>query len=161
MEKTLFDEMIKNVNIIDEEIGLAERKIFLFGHCSATLELVDHLEAKGLSVTGILDNSDVKQGLKYKGTTVISPKQILGIAGGNQIDDSVVLISSRFYSEMVQQLRELGYEGPIRKVIDYNTYSDYSLSEETMLRMKTRERQGEYLLQELSKKHADFFKVFC
>ena len=62
MEKKLYDEMVENVDIVDEEIKLADKKIFLFGHCNATLELIDLLESKGLQTTGILDNSDVKQG---------------------------------------------------------------------------------------------------
>ena len=83
------------------------------------------------------------------------------MAGTNPETDSVVLITSRFYASMLQQLRELGYEGPVRKVIDYNTYAEYSLSEDTITRMKARERHGAELLEELSQKYSKHFKVFC
>ena len=43
MEKKLYDEMVQNLEIIDAEKGLSFRKIFFFGHCNATLELVDLL----------------------------------------------------------------------------------------------------------------------
>ena len=161
MEKQLFDEMVDNIHIVDKEIELKNKKIFLFGHCNATLELIDLLESKGYSTTAILDNSEVKQGQEYKGAVVVYPRQIGEFAGENPATDSVVMITSRFYATMLQQLRELGYEGPVRKVIDYNTYADYSLSEETILRMKVREKHGNDLLRELSKKYDGYHKVFC
>ncbi len=160
MEKKLYDEMVENVNNVNAEINLSEKKIFLFGHCNATLELIDLLESKGLKTTGILDNSDAKLGQEYKGAVVIYPKQIDELAGEDPTNDSIVLITSRFYAAMLQQLRELGYEGPVRKVIDYNTYAEYSLSVDTMSRMKARERHGAELLEELSKKYDQHFKVF-
>lgn len=161
MEKKLYDEMVESVNKVDEEMVLSERKIFLFGHCNVTLELIDLLESKGLKTTGILDNSDVKQGLEYKGAIVIYPRHIGELAGDDPANDSVVLIASRFYAAMFQQLRELGYEGSVRKVIDYNTYAEYSLSDDTITRMKIRERHGAELLHKLSEKYAGHFEVFC
>lgn len=161
MEKRLYDEMVENVKKVNSEINLSEKRIFLFGHCNATLELIDLLESMDLMTKGILDNSDVKQGQEYKGAVVIYPRQISELAGEDPAQDSVVLITSRFYAAMLQQLRELGYEGPVRKVIDYNTYAEYSLSEDTISRMKARERHGAELLQELSEKYNQHFKVFC
>lgn len=161
MEKKLYDEMVESVDRINDEMDLSARKIFLFGHCNATLELIDLLESEGFRVTAILDNSDVKQGQIYKDAVVIYPEKIIGMAGEYPGMDSVVLITSRFYAAMQQQLRELGFEGPIRKVIDYNTYAEYSLSEETITRMKARERHGDELLKALSKKYDQHFKVFC
>ena len=156
MEKVLYDEMNLNINEINSEINLSSMKIFLFGHCNASLELIDLLESKGLRTTAILDNSDEKQGLVYKDAPVIYPRQILDIKG-----PSIVLITSRFYASMQQQLRELSYDGMIRKVIDYNSFAEYSVTENTIFRMKRRERRGNELLSALSKKYEGHFKVFC
>ena len=161
MEKKLYDEMVENVKKVNSEVNLSEKRIFLFGHCNATLELIDLLESMDLKTKGILDNSDVKQGLEYRGAVVIYPKQIGEHAGDDPANDSVVLITSRFYAAMLQQLRELGYEGLVRKVIDYNTYAEYSLSVDTISRMKARERHGAELFRALSKKYDQHFKVFC
>ncbi|MBR3516859.1 MAG: hypothetical protein IKO10_11145 [Lachnospiraceae bacterium] len=161
MEKSLFDEMVHNVELIDHGIDLASKKIFLFGHCNATLELIDLLEKKGLKTTAILDNSAAKQGQEYKGAVVVLPNRIMTMAGKKTEADSVVLITSRFYASMLQQLRELGYEGPVRKVIDYNTYAEYSLSDDTVARMKERENHGERLLERVSAKFDHHFKVLC
>lgn len=153
--------MEENLRLIIEETGLSQRKIFLFGHCAATLELTDLLEEKGLSVAAILDNSSEKQGLTYKGAEVVSPDKIIDLSGQNPENDTIVLITSRFYASMQKQLRELGYNGPIRKLIDYNTYAEYSLSEDTIKRMTAREKHGEDLIGELIQKHGNVFKVFC
>lgn len=184
MEKNLYDEMVHNVDEIDAEMDLASMKVFLFGHCNATLELIDLLESKGIKSTAILDNSKEKQGLEYKGAVVVWPDQIVemtwastgvkrsktGTVGGvkhnREVADangkkSIVLITSRFYAAMLAQLRELGYEGQVRKVIDYNTYAEYSLLEDTIARMKVRERYGNELLNALSRKYEGRFKLFC
>lgn len=161
MEKKLYDEMVENVKKVNSEVNLSEKRIFLFGHCNATLELIDLLESMDLKTKGILDNSDVKQGQEYKGAVVIYPRQIGDLAGEDPAQDSVVLITSRFYAAMLQQLRELGYEGQVRKVINYNTYAEYSLSDDTIARMKIRERHGSDLLRKLSEKYEEHFKVFC
>ncbi len=161
MEKKLYDEMIENIDKADAELNLACRRIFLFGHCNATLELADLLGSRGLKVTAILDNSNEKQGLVYKGTPVIIPEKIAEMIGDDLKEEAVVLITSRFYSSMHQQLRDIGYTGIIRKVVDYNSYADYSLSKDTVDRMKQRERHGQELLCELKKKYDRHFRVFC
>lgn len=161
MEKKLYDEMVENTDKLNKELQISDRKLFLFGHCNATLELIDLLEIKGISVDAILDNSEEKQGIEYKGVVVVYPQQIMELAGDDQKEKSVVLITSRFYASMQQQLRRIGYRGPIRKVIDYNTYAEYSLSEDTITRMQKREQHGYEMLSELTETYPEHFRVFC
>lgn len=160
MEKKQYIEMVENLALLMREIDLSKKHIFLFGHCNASLELIDLLESKGLHATAILDNSDEKQGLEYRDIAVVYPKQIMQVVEGNAREKSIVLITSRFYASMLKQLRELGYEGSVRKLVDYNTYADYSLSEETIRRMTVREQNGEKLTRELEEKYPGFFKTF-
>ncbi len=161
MEKNLRDEMMESLNRIEAEKDLPARKVFLFGHCSATLELADLLKTRGLKAAAILDNSKEKQGLVYRGVPVIRPAEIMEPKGENTEETSIVLIVSRFYAAMHAQLRELGYNGPIRKVVDYNTFAEYSLSEETIGRMRKREQYGASLREALSEKYEQHFQVFC
>lgn len=161
MEKKLYAEMVYNLNELRMETELDSKTIFLFGHCNATFEAIDLLEQNGLFCTAILDNSEEKEGLNYKGVNVVKPDRILDLAGPNPIENSVVLITSRFYASMLQQLRELGYEGTVRKLIDYNTYAEYSLSEDTIARMTAREKHGEELLKAITDKYPGYFKTFC
>ena len=160
MEKKLYEEMLISLNDLIKTINMTDKRIFLFGHCNATLELIDLLQSKNLKTATILDNSDTKQGQEYKGVRVVYPSQINNLAGDNPKENSVVLITSRFYASMLKQLRELGYEGPVRKLIDYNTYAEYSLSEDTIARMTAREKHGEEVLANLEAKYLGYFKTF-
>ena len=161
MEKSRYKEMEDNLSSIMNEFTISDRKIFLFGHCNATLEAIDLLLKKGLQVEAILDNSSDKQEVQYNGVRVVYPQHILDMVTDDPKDTSIVLIASRFYASMKGQLSDIGYEGPVRKLVDYNSYSDYSLSDKTIAKMSDREKHGEELLAELGKKYPGCFKVFC
>ncbi len=160
MDKKHFDEMVHSLRELMSEIDIYNKKIFLFGHCNATLELIDLLDPKGIKVSGILDNNEAKQNKKYKGIHVYAPRDINKLSGDDPEKESIVLITSRFYSSMLSQLRSLSYTGLVRKLIDYNTYAEYSLSEGTIERMMKREYEGELLVKKLERKYPDHFKVY-
>ena len=161
MEKKLYDEMVHNVQDLSKSMDLASKNLFVFGHCNASLELIDLLDSLGIRTRAILDNSENKQGISYKGAIVLYPNEILRIVDKETAKDSVVLIASRFYASMVRQLKELGYRGCVRKVIDYNSYAEYSLAGDTIARMWDRKQHGKELLDALSDKFNGCFKVFC
>lgn len=138
--------------------GLLQNKsIYLFGHCNATEQLADKLLEKGYEIAAILDNSEVKQGLEYRGIKIQSPSIIRAV----QDDDAVVLIVTRFYEEMKAQLRELGFQGEVVKLLDYNTYAEYSLSEDTIERKRARVNHGIEVIQSVEERHPDCFRIFC
>ena len=160
MDYNQYREMVISLNELNNEVNLSNYNIILFGHCNATLELFDLLESYNFNVIGILDNSEVKQSEEYKGVHVYYPMDINRLIGSLPKKNSIVLITSRFYASMQRQLRDIGYTGMIRKLVDYNTYADYSLSEETISRMKAREQKGENFINELNQKYPNYFKVF-
>ena len=110
------------------------RVVFLFGHCNATEEMADYLLTRNINVCAILDNSISKQGLSYCGIPVVPPEQIKEYSA----DNCVVLIATRFFAEMSAQLRRLAYCGEIIKVVEYDSFSEYSLSNETLERRTLR-----------------------
>ena len=161
MEKMLYDEMVECVTRIDKEMCLSQKRVFVFGHCNATFELIDLLYSKGIKTAAILDNSEIKQGKTYNGVVVISPSQFVKMTKDLSDIQTVVLIASRFFSSMEQQLRELGFQGSILKVVEYNTYSMYSLSRQDIDKMLERERYGDEVLSKLLIKFENYFIVFC
>ncbi len=160
MEKKLYDEMTENLAALEKNQDLKSKNIYLFGHCEATLTLIDLLLLKGYNPVSILDNSNLKQGKKYKDINVVYPAEIKKLSKDEQ-KDTVVLIVSRFYASMFRQLRELGFNGRIEKIIDYNSYSEYSLSKETINKMWKREQEGENLVSKFKKNYGSAFKVYC
>lgn len=157
MEVQYYNEMVQNCEEL-ERCGILEHKrIFLFGHCSATEKLAELLKRKGYTSAAILDNSAEKQGKVYLGIPVVPPESILS----EPAESVIVCIATRFYEAMQAQLRQLGFAGNIRKLVDYNTYAEYSLSEETIERKRKRLEQGKLIVEELKRKHPGYFRVFC
>ena len=157
MDKPHYEEMVKNLDKLIEDNVIQGKKIYLFGHCNATEELADLLLEKGLTVAAILDNNIAKQGKIYRDIVIVSPQEFLS----GQQRNTIVCIVARAYADMSEQLRRLGYKGQIRKLVDYDSYADYSLSKETIVRMKERVERGKILLSALDMKYRDCFRFLC
>lgn len=154
MKKEQYEEMIERFE--ECKSSISGKTIYLFGHCEATLYLADFLIDKNIIPKAILDNNVQKHGLVYENIPVIPVEDIMKNA-----DDAAVLIVTRFYESMNRQLRDLGFEGPVIKLIDYNTYAEYSVSPETIERKTKRLNQGIESLNSLKKEYKNELLVFC
>ena len=157
MDKAYYEEMCENLKNIFQTGALKDKKLYLFGHCNATETLADELIDKGLPVCAILDNNEKKHGMTYRNISIISPQEILSEVPG----DSVVCIAARAYEAMAQQLRSMGYLDPIYKMVEYDSYAEYSLSEETLRRKRERLERGLARHDRLSEKYPGYMKIFC
>ena len=157
MDKQHYDEMLSAINEPDTQKSLEEKKIFVFGHCNATEELVDLLLSRGYRPVAILDNNRNKHGVFYKGISVVSPERLMC----EDQENTIVCIVARAYAAMVDQLKRLGYRGAVRKIVDYNSFSEYSLHAETVVRMRARAERGVVAFNKLEKKYSDAFFVLC
>jgi hypothetical protein len=93
----------------------------------------------------------------YENIPVVSPEKVLQ---HNQ-ETTTVLFATRFYEQMNAQLRSLGYVGKVIKLVDYNTYSEYSLSKDTLERKHGRVQGGSKLLVGIKEKHKGCFLIIC
>ena len=157
MDRIHYEEMERNLNGLVKEGVLDRKKIYLFGHCNATEELVRLLEEKGFKVEAILDNNTEKQGKIYCGVVVRPPQAVMA----ESPEQSVVCIVARAYAAMSDQLKRLGYTGQIRKLADYNSFAEYSLSEETIALKQKRAEEGMGLLEALEQRYPQSFKILC
>lgn len=157
MDKLHFEEMTSNLNALMQQDDIHKKKIYLFGHCNATEELVDLLLERGLSATAILDNNSEKHGNDYRDVKICSPSEILN----ENPQECIVLIVARAYAAMADQLNRMNYKGDIRKLVDYNSFAEYSLSEDTVSRMRKRLERGRETLDGVSRKYEGYLKVFC
>ena len=157
MEAGRYEEMKQALYALEKNGAVQAKYVFLFGHCEATLSLVDLLFERGLSPGAILDNSTQKWGIRYRGVPVCAPKTVISTEGR----ETVVLIVSRFYEAMCAQLRELGYQGEIHKLLDYNSFAEYTLSAETIHRKRARAERGVKYLAQLKSRYKEAFFVFC
>lgn len=157
MDRKHYDEMVAALDELESENKLDGKIIFLFGHCNATEELVDLLLSRNYQPVAILDNNKEKHGMKYRGVEVVSPYAVLL----EEQKNCLVCIVARAYAAMADQLNRLGFKGQIRKLVDYNSYAEYSLSEKTISSMKKRVKEGERLLLGFSDRYPDTFCFLC
>ncbi len=147
-------------NCIDELIKcgrLAGKAIFTFGHSNAAEELIDYLFVNGIEVLAILDNNEAKQGSSYRGVSVKKPSHIHTCTAA----DSIVLIAAKAYEAMADQLRRSGYGGEIVKVVEYNSFSEYSLSDSVFAGKKARVLRGTDTLKKIRSRYSSQFLIIC
>lgn len=158
LEEQYYKEMVENCEKIEQNNVLNKnKKIFLFGHCNATEKLAEFLMSKGYTITAILDNSTAKHGNIYRAIPIVPPEQVLS----EPEEQVIVCIVTRFFASMVQQLREFGFHGDVLKLVDYNTYAEYSLSHETMEKKQKRIEFGKHKLNDLKRSYPNYFRIFC
>lgn len=157
MDKIHYDEMTEKLHMLIQQKLLQDKKIFLFGHCSATEELAKLLSENGFSVEAVLDNNESKHGKEFRGIPIQPPSCILV----QKPEKTAVCIAARAYAEMAAQLASLGYGENVYKMADYNSYAEYSLSEDTIRRKLERVEKGISLLQEFKEKYPGYFRILC
>ena len=157
MDRTKYNEMSHKLKDMISKGELNGRKILLFGHCNATEELADLILNNGLEISAILDNNPSKHGLSYRDIPISPPEKSMDA----EYKGAVVLIVTRFYEAMNRQLRDLGFLGDVIKLIDYNTYAEYSISTETISRKKDRLNLGRKIIEELKEKYPGCFRYCC
>lgn len=157
MDKIYEEELKVNLNQCVEHGEMANKRVYLFGHCEATLTLADQLLQCGIRPVAILDNNKIKHGIFYRGIFVQKPDTVLE----EEADQAIVLIVTRFYESMNAQLRKLGFVGEVKKLVDYNTYAEYSLSDATVLKKQERLQGGEKTIAALRGKYPGYLLIFC
>lgn len=157
MDKAHYNELVSNLNHLIDEKVLDKKKIFLFGHCNATEVLADELMQRGIEPAAILDNNKAKYSMEYKGIKICSPDVVMSFAA----NDIIVLIAARAYAPMAKQLRAFGFEGQIEKIVDYNSFADYSISPETIRKMTERLHRGQTAAEQHKKSYPGAFRFYC
>jgi hypothetical protein len=127
---------------------LKDAQLYAFGHTAATEQMRRRLGRYDITLTGILDNNPAKQGGSLHGVPVIPPRAITD-AGV----PSVVLIASRFHSEMREQLVNLRYAGEVIRVGAFSIETDAASG--------TDRDRGARLLDQLRVGHAGCHLVVC
>jgi hypothetical protein len=148
------------IRVLDTRIAAGTfdgRAVLLFGHCNATEEMADYLLSRGVTPVLILDNSEAKQGQTYRGIPITPPENVLKYTSEN----SVVLIATRFFAEMSAQLRRLGYDGEIVQVVEYNSFAEYSLSDDTLRRKTARMTRGVETLKNVRAQYPSQHLIIC
>lgn len=132
MNNALIFTLRDNLNELIKAGTLEGRFIVLFGMNTPGDEVINYLARKDIKVDGIVDNNILNKGKKLAGVTVYTPEELLG----DYRSDVVILICSRYFSEMASQLEQMGYDRntQIYKVLEMGGGSELSTDEETFLK---------------------------
>lgn len=157
MDVQQYNGMVSNLNMLVDAGKLRDRTVYLFGYCEATERLADLLLQKSFTVRAILDNNKSKQGMLYRGIPIMPPEAVLE----SDKEKSIVCIVARAYEAMQEQLQRMEYGGEVVKLTNYNSYAEYSLSEETVRRRRKRVEAGLLLRRRMEEKYPEHFMVLC
>lgn len=149
-------EMIEKVQPF-VDCAFSRKTVFLFGHCNATEELCDYLLENHCVPHCFLDNNQKKQGTFYGDIPILSPDVISSFSS----EDCIVLIASRFFHTMSEQLHKLGYEGDIVETVEYNSYQAFSIEESVFQQKKQRVLDGFACFETYHEKFPQRYFVLC
>lgn len=133
------------------------KSVLIFGHCNPAEEMAEYLAEFEVQVHCYLDNNQEKQGKLMSNIPVYPPNYIKKY----KKEDSIVLVVSRYYAPMVQQLRQLGYEGDVVEAVEYSSFQAFSTSKETFSKKKQRVLFGKDLLTDLRKEWREEHLILC
>jgi hypothetical protein len=98
--------MENRVDLLARKGVFNDKKIVLFGASVGEGRCKRWLEERGFAVDAIVDNSREKIGREYLGLTVRAPEEVLLPVDNDRV---VVIASATYWSEMTQQVVEMGY----------------------------------------------------
>lgn len=134
------------------------KDVIVFGSNEPAERMADWLLSHGICVEAMVDNNEKKHGTSYKGIFVKKPENVLG----NMRENVIILIASKYYNEMVQQLETMGYkEGEhIYQVANMACWSTFSLTEETFLKKEEEICKGWEIYKKIRKKYDRETRIF-
>ncbi len=151
-------EMIQNISkFLGHSPVFDGKSVILFGHCNAAEELADYLLEQGVKPLCFLDNNPEKQGGNYHEIPIFPPEYIKNF----QKNDSIVLIANRYYASMMQQLRQLAYDGEVVETVEYDSFQAFSVDDVTFLKKKQRILEGNSVLENIRGEFPEEHLVLC
>lgn len=153
----LIKDLRNNLDQLIEAGVLNEKYIVLFGMNTPGDEVINYLSRKGFKVNAIIDNNILNKGKKLAGVYVYQPEELLG----KYLENAVVLICSRYFSEMKKQLTDMGYdgEGQIYKVLEMNSGSRYTTDLKVFNEQKDKLYNAAIFYEELKEKYGKDVKI--
>lgn len=158
MEREHLSQMHKNLDTFMASGMFDGRKAVIFGSNEPAERIMEYLGKNGIPIYGLVDNNVNKDGTLLNGISVTLPGKLLT----PKLDDAVILIASRYYSEMAAQLEDMGYEEgkQVLKAVELSSYSSHSVSWEEFVKRCETVEYGEGIFRRIYKKYHEPDKVF-
>lgn len=162
MNQELIEKLKNRLEQLETDGKFCKAKIYLFGMNTPGDRVLQFLQKKGYSVSGILDNNKKNHGKSLMGITVYNPNILQNI----ERQSIRVLICSRYYPEMKLQLQQMGYveEEHIIKLLEMNASTQLSCEEKFFYEAKQEVKKGFDIYKRLLEQYGentDFLLSLC
>ncbi|MFG6392767.1 MAG: hypothetical protein K1W24_01050 [Lachnospiraceae bacterium] len=134
------------------------RQVVIFGSNEPAEQMIDVLETLDVQVKFLLDNNKKKAGMFLKKIPIKKPEDAIR----KFQNDILILIISKHYYEMLEQLENYGYQEGIHviKVVNMSRFANNSLSEETFSLYQEKVISGENIYYDIKLKYPEMDYLF-
>ena len=115
------NSLVQTVRTLASSPLLGERHVFVFSAAVASRSLVADLKRLGIQPSTIIDNNPDKHGTLFEGVPISPPDTLCKYDTTN----SVLLVASHSLAEAVIQMRALGYQGNIVRMVSEPANTSY------------------------------------
>lgn len=151
-------EMFEKLEQLYNKCIFDNRYIVIFGSNEPAERMADWLISHKIMPDAMIDNNEKKQGTFYKDIIIDSPGNVLGSLHNN----ALILIASKYFNEMAQQLELMGYkkEKHICQVVDMAKWSTFSITEDTFINKKIEIIKGWEIYKNIVGKYGNETRIF-
>lgn len=151
MTQEMLTRIHRTLDELEEMNIFAGKTVVIFGSNEPAERMIEYLADKHISVSFLIDNNEKKKGTTVKGIPVYLPKDAMV----PKKENIIILIASRFYSEMVGQLSTMGYEENVEiwNAFNKDASGEVSLTEKQFEAAVEGVRKGQTICDTLRKKY--------
>lgn len=153
MEGVLLQQLLDMLVSLLEEGKFHNRYIVIFGANAPGTVSINFLEKHHIQVNAVVDNNVLLHGKQFLEIMISSPEDTLT----NYKDDALILIASRYYDEMKQQLEQMGYKEQVHiyQMLNLSENVKFDTSIEAYQNAEQMVRSGLAVYQRLQDKYGD------
>ncbi|WP_246061891.1 hypothetical protein [Paenibacillus oralis] len=151
--------------LLDMLVALMEKGIFdnryivIFGANAPGTVMINYLEKQNIKVDAVIDNNTLLHGKHFMEISISSPEEVLS----NFKENALIMIASKYYDEMKQQLEQMGYKNQIHilQMLNLSGNVKFDTSIDAFQNAKETVKCGLSVYQRIKKKYGDTIIVMA
>lgn len=161
MDRHILKKMQENLEQVILTGKLHGKKAVVFGSNEPAEQIVKYFLNKNITVAAMVDNNPLKKHTVIDGVMVYSPEEYL-----LPYDENILIfIASKYYTDMVLQLKQLGYheKEQVIQAVQMTSYAASSLTNEEFCKWEAVVQRGEKVLHDILQKNSEinYEKIFA
>jgi len=151
-------ELHSNLDDLYDKGVFINKFIVVFGSNEPAERIIDYLKEKKISVNAMIDNNDKKYVFTYHGVNVYKPESLIS----NYNENTIILIASKYYQEMLGQLQGFGYHEnkQVFCIVDMQTGRLFSLEDHNFIKEIEQAKRGTAILKRMKEEYGYDTMIF-